>query len=352
MTDVLYRIIDANFNRGREALRVMEEYCRFGLNHPALSAQAKQCRHQLCQSMKGIDPQKLLSNRDVGGDVGRELKVAGQLQRQSLEDCFTAAAKRASEALRALAESIQTIDPTISAVMEKIRFEVYALEKKAVLFSCAKQKFQSVRLYVLINATAKTDEREVLDLVKTCVDNGADCLQLRAKDLCDSSLLNLAQQFTALCKEASVVSIINDRVDIAVLSNADGVHLGQDEMPVSYARQLAKQPLIVGVSTHNPDELRCAIDSECDYVGIGPAFASPTKPHLNVSGLDYLRQAIPILDQAGIFHIAIGGINLHNIPSLLKIGVRSVAISSAVSHSENPADSCNTLKNTLLNAIK
>ena len=352
MTDILYRIIDANFNRSREALRVMEEYCRFGLNNPALSGCAKQCRHRLCQSMKGIDPQKRLLNRDVDGDVGKELKVAGQLQRQSLEDCFTAAAKRASEALRALAESIQTIDPAISAVMEKIRFEVYALEKKAVLFACAKQKLQSIRLYVLINATAQTDGREVLDLTKTCIANGADCLQLRAKDICDSSLLNLAQKFVALCKEAGVVSIINDRADIAVLSDADGVHLGQDEIPVSCARQLAKRPLVVGVSTHNLDELQHAIDSDCDYVGIGPAFSSPTKPHLNVSGPNYIKQAIPILDQAGIFHVAIGGINSQNIPSLLEIGVRAVAVSSALWHSDNPVISCNTLKNTLLNAVE
>lgn len=352
MTDVLYRIIDANFNRGREALRVMEEYCRFGLNHSALSGQAKQCRHQLCQAMKGIDPHKRLLNRDVDNDVGRELEVEGQLKRQSIEDCFTAAAKRASEALRALAESIQTIDPDISAVMEKIRFEVYALEKKCVLFGCAKQKFEPVRLYVLINATAQTDECQVLDQVKTCIDNGADCLQLRAKNLCDLSLLNLAQRFSALCKEAGIVSIINDRADIAVLADADGVHLGQDEIPVSYARQLAKRPLIIGVSTHNLEELHRAIDSGCDYVGIGPAFASPTKPHLHVSGPDYIKQATSSLKQAGIFHVAIGGINLKNLPSLLEIGVRAVAISSAVWNSENPANSCNALKNTLLNATE
>ncbi|RKY13756.1 MAG: thiamine phosphate synthase [Planctomycetota bacterium] len=350
MIDVLYRIIDANFNRGREALRVMEEYCRFGLNHPALSAQAKQCRHQLCQSMKGVDPQKLLSNRDVGGDVGRELRVTGQLQRQSLEDCFTAAAKRASEALRALAESIQTIDPAISAAMEKIRFEVYALEKKCVLYACSKHQLESVRLYVLINATAQTDEHKVLDLAKTCIDNGADCLQLRAKEFCDSSLLDLARKFTALCKEAGAVSIINDRADIAILSDADGVHLGQNEIGVSCVRQLAKRPLIIGVSTHTLDELSAAIDSGCDYVGIGPAFASPTKPKLNLAGIGYIRQALAVLEQTGIFHVAIGGIHSQNIPVLLDIGVRAVAVSSALTHSGNPAESCNTLKNTLLNS--
>ena len=108
--DVLYRIIDANFNRAREALRVMEEYCRFGLNHSGLAGKAKQCRHRLCEAISKLDSVKLICSRDVAGDVGRELKVEGQLSRQSIEDCFTAAAKRASEALRTLAESIQTID--------------------------------------------------------------------------------------------------------------------------------------------------------------------------------------------------------------------------------------------------
>ncbi|MHC5091900.1 MAG: thiamine phosphate synthase [Planctomycetota bacterium] len=352
MNDAIYRIIDANFNRAREALRVMEEYCRFGLNNPALSGQSKQCRHQLCESIKGIDPQRRLLSRDVDGDVGRELKVEGQLQRQSLEDCFTAAAKRASEALRALAESIQTIDPAISAVMEKIRFEVYALEKKATLFSCTKHKLKNIRLYVLINATDQADEREVLGLAQTCIQNGADALQLRAKGLCDLSLLNLAQKFTALCKAAGIVSIINDRADIAALSDADGVHLGQEEIPVSGARQLAHHPLIVGLSTHNLNELQQAIDSDCDYVGLGPAFASPTKPHLNVSGIDYIKQAIPILEQAGVFHVAIGGVNPQNLPSLQKVGVKAVAIGSAVSGSENPANRCKTLKIKILNALE
>lgn len=349
MNEVIYRIIDANFNRAREALRVMEEYCRFGLNNSALSGASKQCRHRLCQSLKSIDPKELLLNRDTEGDVGRDLKVEDQLQRRSLQDCFTAAAKRASEALRALAESTQAIDPDISAVMEKLRFKVYALEKKAILLSCAKHKFQSVRLYVIINATAQTDKTKLLNLARTCIKYGADCLQLRAKGLCDSSLLNLAKEFTLLCKELEAISIINDRADIAVLSEADGVHLGQNEIPVSYARQLAKRPLIVGASTHNLDELQFAIDSGCDYAGIGPAFASPTKPDLNVSGIEYIKQAIPILDQAGIFHVAIGGINPQNLASLLDIRTKAVAVSSTVTNSANPGIICKTLKESLLN---
>jgi thiamine-phosphate pyrophosphorylase len=352
MSEILYRIIDANYNRAREAFRVMEEYCRFGLNNPSLSGQAKRCRHQLCDALNSISQVTLVSNRDVEGDVGKELKVEGQLQRKSLQDCFTAAVKRAGEALRALAETTQAIDPTIAMTMEKLRFEVYSLEKNAILFACSKQKFESVRLYVLINATPEKAPSEVIRLAKSCIENGADCIQLRAKGLCDSDFLNIAQNVVALCKNDGVVSIINDRIDIAILSGADGVHLGQNEIPVSSAKKLIRQPFIIGVSTHNPDELHNAIKSGCDYVGIGPAFPSPTKPSLEVAGLDYLQQALATLEGTGIFHVAIGGIHSNNVSELLRIGVRAIAVSSDIESSEDPQKSCKTLKNRLLSFQK
>ena len=352
MSEILYRIIDANYNRAREAFRVMEEYCRFGLNNPSLSGQAKQCRHQLCSTLTAIDQELLLSHRDTDGDVGKELKVEGQLQRKSLQDCFTAAAKRASEALRALAETTQALDPTIAAMMEKLRFEVYALEKKAVLFACSKRKFESVRLYVLINAAPQKDPSEIIKLAKCCVDNGADCIQLRAKDLCDSDLLSLAKQFTSVCKDGGTVSIINDRVDIAILAEADGVHLGQHEISVPDARRLSKGPLLVGVSTHNSDELANAIESGCDYAAVGPAFPSPTKPQLEVAGLEYLQKAVPTLEQAGIFHVAIGGIHANAIPELLQIGVKTIAVSSDIENAADPGKSCKTLKSRILSSNK
>ena len=348
MSDVLYRIIDANFNRSREAFRVMEEYCRFGLNHTALAAKAKQLRHRLCGAISELDSVQLICSRDVAGDVGRELTIEKQLSRESLEDCFTAAAKRASEALRALAESTQSIDANVAAVMEKLRFEVYSLEQAIVLKACTSAKWATVRLYVLVNAGPETPHDNILKLSKACIAGGADCLQLRAKNLADGQLLSLAKAFCALCREASVVSIINDRVDIAILSGADGVHLGQDEIPVHQARKLAPMPLIIGLSTHSQGELAGAIDSGCDYVAIGPAFSSPTKPALAIAGLDYLKNALPVLKQAGMPHVAIGGIDQTNIHSLLDIGIKTVAVSSAVCNAENPQENCKALKNMLL----
>lgn len=348
MSDVLYRIIDANFNRAREAFRVMEEFCRFGLNHAPLAARAKQCRHRLCETLSRLDALKLLCNRDTAGDVGRDMKVEGQLSRRSLEDCFTAAAKRASEALRALAESTQSIDADIAAVMEQLRFETYAIEKDALLKASAAAKWANVRLYVLINAAPDTRPEHVLSLVRDCIEGGADCLQLRAKKLTDKQFLTLAQHFTNLCREKGAVSIINDRVDIAVLSGADGVHLGQDEISVADARKLAPMPLIIGISTHTMDELTAGLKSAPDYAAVGAAFRSPTKPDIAVAGLDYLKAAVPILDAAGIPHVAIGGICESNLPSLLEIGVKTIAVSAAACGSANPAESCQKLKKQLL----
>lgn len=328
----------------------MEEYCRFGLNNLSLASQAKGARHRLCEAIKSIDPILLISSRDADGDVGRAMKVDGQLQRTSVEDCFAAASKRASEALRALAESTQAIEPQVAAIMEELRFKVYSLEKRTVLLAYSKQKFKSVRLCVLINATQNTPESNVLSLIHTCVENGADCLQLRAKGLSDAEALTLADQFTSICKKSNVVSIINDRIDIALLTDADGVHLGQDDLPAERSRQLVHKPLIIGVSTHNLDELQKAIDSECDYVGLGPVYSSPTKPSVKVSGLDYIQQAIPIIDKAGIHHLAIGGINQDNIGQLLNFGIQAIAVSASIVSSKNPAESCMALKKALSNS--
>lgn len=327
----------------------MEEYCRFGLNHAALSGRAKQLRHRLCAAVSRLDAGALLCARDTDGDVGKTATVAGQLKRCSIEDCFTAAAKRASEALRALAEAAQAVDAELAATAEQLRFEAYALEKDVVLTATVRAKLAPVRLYVLINATPETPAGTVLDLAKACLEGGADCLQLRAKGLTDQALLALAEAFVGVCRDGHAVSIINDRVDIAVLSGADGVHLGQDEISPAQARRLARQPLIVGASTHNEQELEAAIADGYDYVAMGPAFASGTKPDVPVAGLDYIRKARVRLDEAGLPHAAIGGITAENLPRLLEAGVRTVAVSEAVCGAKSPINRCQALKSLLHN---
>jgi len=348
MEKAVYRILDANFNRAREALRVMEDFCRFGLNDAALSGRVKEVRHKLCGYISQLETSKLLCSRDSQGDVGRNLKVRGQLERLSLGDCFTAAAKRLPEALRTMAEAAQTFDPELADRIESLRFEAYTLEKSIYLAQQGREKFRPVRLYVLIDVDNQKQDAEVLNLAGRCVKGGADCLQLRAKGVSDMRFLSLACRFAELCNDAGIISIINDRPDIALMSKADGVHLGQEDLPAEQVRRLADRPVIVGVSTHSMEQLEAAIAAGCDYVGIGPVFDSPTKTGVAPAGLEYVCQAIERLKNHSIGTVAIGGICLENIRQVLDTGARTIAICSAISKASDVEQTCRQLKEYIL----
>ncbi len=336
-----YRIIDANFNRAREALRVMEEYCRFALNCALLTERAKQLRHRLSSALARLEQHRLIAARDTDTDVGAAGRIPGRLKRSDVRDTFIAAAKRLTEALRVLAEIIQPTDPAVANEMEQMRFDAYKLEKDIVLFGDTAEKFKKVRLYVIISSTLPA---EVLSVTNKCAAGGADCIQLRAKNISDDTLLALAREFCKLCRDAGVLSIINDRVDIAVAADADGVHLGQNDLPVEQARKLQLTPLVIGTSTHSGDQLRQAVEQLPTYVGLGPVFTTPTKSDAKPVGLDYLRQATDLLAKTGIASVAIGGITLDNLEQVLKTGVSAVAVCSAIAAAADPQAACEQFK--------
>jgi thiamine-phosphate pyrophosphorylase len=340
-----YRIIDANFNRAREALRVIEEYGRFVLDHPGLSGRTKAMRHRLCAVIGRLDGDRLLACRDTTGDVGAGLTVEGQLSRTDLEDCLCAACKRLPEALRVLSEVLHGHDPVLAQTLEGLRYEAYTLEKDMALACGPGRLFGGVALYVIISTDLCA---EALTLTARCVAGGVDCLQLRCKHMGDRQRLALGREFVRMCRDAGVVSIINDRVDLAVACDADGVHLGLDDLPVAAARRLQQRPLIIGVTTHNMAELARACEECPTYVAAGPAFATPTKPDLPPAGLDYVRQAVDCLSAKGMGHVAIGGIGQDNLDKVLSAGARTVAVSSAVAAAPDPGALCKALKGRIL----
>lgn len=341
MERAIYRIIDANFNRAREAVRVIEEFCRFSLNCKALTERAKQFRHELSAAIGRLDADRLIASRDTPGDVGVDAAVAGQLQRGNLQDCLTAACKRLPEALRALAETIQTLDPSIAQQIESLRYASYTLEKDIMLFSGPAEKFKRVGLYVIISSNLPAD---VISLTHRCISGGADCLQLRAKDIEDDKLFAVAVEFVEACKAGGVLSIINDRPDIAVAAGAHGVHLGQNDLPIEQVRKLQLAPLIIGKSTHSPKQLQAACVDLPTYVSLGPVFPTATKPTAEAVGLDYVKQGLEMLADTGIGHVAIGGITLDNVKDVLLAGARTVAVCSAVTETADPAATCRELK--------
>jgi thiamine-phosphate pyrophosphorylase len=262
---------------------------------------------------------------------------------------MTAACKRLTEALRALAEVLLTVSPATAEAIEKLRYSAYTLEKQIIICSEVREKFKSVRLYVIITAGLPVD---VVRLAGNCIAGGADCIQLRAKAMNDDSVFALAVELVKMCGDAGVLCIINDRVDIAAAAGADGVHLGQTDLPLPEARKLESIPLILGKSTHSPAELHAAIAQGADYVSLGPVFATDTKPEAQAVGLGYLEQGLAAANAAGIGHAAIGGITMENINEVLGIGVRTIAVCSAVCGSQEPRRMCRLLKQQIIDADK
>lgn len=341
MERAVYRIVDANFNRSREAIRVIEDYCRFALNSSWLSLRAKELRHKLSRAVGRLDSGQLLTSRDTPNDVGCGRKVESQLLRSDLEECLVAGCKRLTEALRTLAEVAQTHDKALAKTIEQLRYDAYTLEKDIFIFAEPAVKFNKVLLYIVITSDLPA---EIISLTYKCATGGADCIQMRSKSMDDDKLFATAAEFVRINKDQDILSVINDRIDVAVAAGADGIHLGQNDLPLDCVRLLQRTPMIIGKSTHSPDQLRAACLEHPAYVGLGPVFSTGTKPTAEAVGLGYISQAKSILDDTGIGHVAIGGITAENVDEVLDAGARSIAVCSAVTKAADPEAATRALK--------
>ena len=320
------RLLDANANRAREALRVVEDYARFVLDDAGLSQELKHLRHELGAATRSFVAEAIL-HRDTPNDVGTTIKTNGELSRADVADVVVAAGKRLGEALRAVEEFMKTVRPADASKVEGLRYRFYDIEQRiAFTLRPAVCGFTAVRLYVLI--TESICRIPWLDAAEQAILGGADCVQLREKELEGAEFLRRARQLTTLCKEHRVPCVINDRPDVAILADADGVHVGQGDLPARETRKLVGAGRIVGVSTHNLEQARRALADGADYIGIGPVFRSPTKPRDLIAGLGFARDVAHKLPQ--IPAVAIAGIDAGNVDEVLATGICAVAVSSAV----------------------
>jgi thiamine-phosphate pyrophosphorylase len=318
------RLLDANANRAREGLRVVEDYTRFVLNSGELCESLKILRHDLSAALSATLGDAIL-HRDTPADVGTQVSTAAEANRASVADVVTAASKRLGEALRAIEEYLKIASPTDAAKVEAIRYRFYDVEQRIARTLHPSARFAAVRLCVLITESAcKSDW---LATAEAAIRGGADCLQLREKDLESGELLRRARLMTELCRRHGVISIINDRPDIALLTDADGVHVGQGDLPAAEVRKLLGREKIVGVSTHAIEQARRAVLDGADYVGVGPVFPSQTKPRDFTAGLEYARQAA---SEVGIPCVAIAGIAAENAAEVFATGVQAIAVTAAV----------------------
>lgn len=331
----ILRILDANANRAREALRVMEDAARFLLNDGTLSASLKRLRHELSVTLLAVPG--LEANRDIGEDVGTSIKTETEVTRGSVADVVIAAGKRLSEALRVIEEFAKTLDAAgssagIAGQVEKLRYAGYALEQKLVL-EMGSGLARQWRLCLLLTETL-CRHHSVFDVLKWALDGGADCVQVREKEADGRWLLNHVECVVEMCRGRASV-IVNDRPDVAMLAGADGVHLGQTDLPCAEVRKLVGRQLMVGVSTSNLEQAKRAKVEGADYCGVGPMFVSSTKHKDFFAGPAYLRQFV---EWDGLPHLAIGGVTAANIGELAAAGGRGVAVSGAICGAEKPGD--------------
>jgi thiamine-phosphate pyrophosphorylase len=339
MIDInLFRLLDANANRAREALRVMEDYARFMIDDGPTAGAIKQMRHDLA----GLIPADAIYSRNTPGDVGTGNKTATEFTREDTAAVVTAAGKRLSEALRALEEFLKTTSPADAAKIEALRYRGYDIEQKLAFSLRPASRFASVRLYVLI--TESICKRPWLEAAEQAILGGADCLQLREKNLESGELLRRARAMVALCRKHHVISIINDRPDIALLAQADGVHVGQDDLPVIEARKLLGSEKLIGVSTHCMDHANAAMRDGADYLGVGPFFRSETKPREFTAGPAYAREVAQKISRP---LVAIAGINEQNVGQVVATGIRAVAVTAAVVGQDDPRGAAERLKSQL-----
>ena len=338
MEPAALRILDANANRAREALRVIEDYARFCLNDQDLCAALKSLRHDLAAATAAVLPEALL-HRDTPNDVGTAVTTAAEAHRPDLAAVVTAAGKRLGEALRTIEEYLKLTSPTDAAQVELIRYAFYDLELRVARTLRPAGRFADVGLYVLITESAC--RRPWLDVARAAIAGGADCLQLREKSLDAGEYLRRARTLATLCRAANVLFIVNDRPDIAVLSNADGVHLGQDDLPAIETRKIVGPRLILGVSTHALPHAQQALRDGADYIGVGPTYPSPTKPRAFTAGLDYCRA---VAAEIALPAVAIAGITETNAADVLATGVRAIAVTAAVAGCDDPEAACRRLR--------
>jgi len=190
-----------------------------------------------------------------------------------------------------------------------------------------------LRLYVILDRAA-TGGRDLVDVLDGVIAGGGRMVQLREKTWPSGRLWPVARRLRARCRESGVTFVVNDRVDLAVALEADGVHLGQDDLPPHAARALLRPGMILGLSTHGVDQARAAQAAGADYVAVGSMFPTATKPDFELVGPERLRAVRP---EIRVPLVGIGGITPDNAGEVIRAGADGVAVISAVCGAPDPA---------------
>lgn len=324
-----WRIIDANLNRIGEGLRLLEEVARLLLNDTNLTLQLKSMRHELLRADWHFN-QQLIEARNAEGDIGVGIEIPEEDKQKELPLIVVANARRVQQSLRVMEELAKLPDmrPELdSDKFERARFSLYTIEQSLLARLKRQDKVKKLSgLYVIID-TNILKERSPIEAARQAIRGGAKTIQLRDKLRGRGELLPVAKQLKRLCADNDVLFIVNDYLDIALASDADGLHLGQEDLPLKVARELLPFDKIVGGSTTTVEQAVSFEADGADYIAVGSMYPTASKEIVKVVGLERLRQ---VRQAVTVPLVAIGGINKDNVADVISAGADAVAVISAV----------------------
>ncbi len=328
----LLRIIDAAANRAREGLRVIEDYLRFALDDQHLTATCKRLRHDLQSALQVISSTDRHAARETEADVGTRISTPTESTRGDLWEACSASFARVAESLRSLEEYTKVLDPALGGQFEQLRYRSYTLQRVTDSTRQSCQKLDAAGLLALVDGCPSCDE--FTRLIDALIAAGVPAIQLRDKSLSDRQLVDRAHLLHRKTRDTATLMFVNDRPDIAAVSHADGVQLGQDDLSVKDARTIVGPHALVGISTHCLDQARQAVRDGANLIGVGPTFRSTTKAFDHFPGLPLLEA---VSRDIRLPTFAIGGICSANLSQVLATGVRRIAVGAAITKSDDPA---------------
>ena len=338
--DKILRIIDANFNRVREGLRVVEDGIRFLIEDELLMRKLKELRHKFTDTIVSCFPSSIRGkSRKAGQDIGKKEKS----KRADFKKIIEQNLSRIGEGLRSLEEYSKIENPHISKKLHNLRFEFYEIEKDVIIL-INKKKIPLPFLQVILNLK---EGDNIFPFAEKVIEGNPDIIQLRYKGEKDIYFLKVALKLRKLIPP-EILFLINDRIDICQICDADGVHIGEYDIPLEYVRKVIPEK-IIGVSCSNLTSIQKIAKKHPDYISIGAIFPSPTKPEKKVVGLNILTLAAKKIN---IPLGGIGGITRENVVDVIKAGADGVSIVSAIENSKNPEKEIKIIKERLKKAWK
>jgi thiamine-phosphate pyrophosphorylase len=201
-----------------------------------------------------------------------------------------------------------------------------------------RERLRRARLYLVVEAAAE-------HVVPAALRGGVDMVQLRDKRAHDDAILRAAARFRSLCDEHGALFWLNDRPDLALAAGADGVHVGQEDVPADEVREQVGDALLIGLSTHSPSQFDAALGSEADQLSVGPVWETPTKAGRPAAGLSYVRYAAEQGGERPWF--AIGGITRDNVAEVVEAGARRIVVVRAIRDAADPEAAATALRAAL-----